>query len=489
MFLRSDSDLFGGGGAVSLARADAIPAPDRFDALRDALRAIDWTPDLGSRIGSLEWFRGAATCLALCTVSWMLGPSLHAPIIGAAPPALTGAQWDEARAQSIAPLAWGASTGRRMAANDLVAPLAATPERPIVDLTATFASGDTLSDVLQRAGVGRSDAARAAELVGQAIDLGDIKPGTRIDLTLGRRPTKSVPRPMEKLAFRARFDLAIAVNRVDGGLSLDKQPIAIDETPLRVQGLVGASLYRSARAAGVPARVVEAYIKALATRLSIGRDVGADDRFDLVIERERAATGEERIGDLVYAGLDRGKKEVELVRWEVDGRKQWLDAHGKGKRSTRSGGLPVAGHITSTFGMRRHPILGYMRMHKGLDIGAAYGSPIHAAADGVVSFAGRNGGYGNFVRLKHSGGLGSGYGHMSRIAVHAGEHVHAGEVIGYVGSTGLSTGPHVHYEVTKNGRAINPRKLSIASVTELSGKALRAFKARVAALLAVTPGS
>jgi len=489
VFLRSDTDLLGGGGATALAPVYSIPAPRRFDAVRERAREIDWTPDLGARIGSLDWFRGAATCLALCTVSWMLGPSLHAPIVGTAPPALTDAQWDEARAQSIAPLAWGASTGRHMAANDFVVPLAATPERPIIDLTTTFGSGDTLGGVLQRAGVGRNDAIRAAELVGEAIDLGEIKPGTRIDLTLGRRPTKSVPRPLEKLAFRARFDLALAVNRVDGGLSLDKQRIAIDHTPLRVQGLVGSSLYRSARAAGVPARVVEAYIKALATRLSIGRDVGADDSFDIIVERQRAATGEEKLGDLVYAGLDRGKTEIELVRWEVDGRDQWLDARGKGKRTTRSGGLPVAGHITSSFGMRRHPILGYKRMHKGLDIGAAYGSPIHAAADGVVTLAGRNGGYGNFVRLKHKGGLGSGYGHMSRIAVHAGERVHAGEVIGYVGSTGLSTGPHVHYEVTKNGRAVNPKTLSISSVTELSGKALRAFKAKVASLLAVKAGS
>ncbi len=489
MFLRSDSDLFGGGGATALARAHPIPAPGRLDAVRDWLRDIDWTPDLGARIGSPEWFRGAATCLALCTVSWMLGPSLHAPIIGAVPPALTGARWDEARAQSIAPLAWGAATGRHMAATDLVAPLAATPERPIIDLTATFASGDTFGGVLRRAGVGRNDAVRAADLVRQAIDLTEIKPGTRINLTLGRRPTKDVPRPLEKLAFRARFDLALAVNRTESGLTLDEQKIAIDHTPLRVQGRVGASLYRSARAAGVPARAVEAYIKALATRLSIGRDVVADDRFDIIVERQRAATGEEKLGSLVFAGLDRGKKDIELVRWEVGGRAEWLDARGKGKRTTRSGGLPVAGHITSSFGMRKHPILGYTRMHKGLDIGAPYGSPIHAAADGVVTFAGRNGGYGNFVRLKHKHGLGSGYGHMSRIAVHAGERVHAGEVIGYVGSTGLSTGPHVHYEVTKNGRAVNPRTISIPSVTELSGKALRAFKAKVASLLAVKAGS
>ncbi|MFC4846680.1 peptidoglycan DD-metalloendopeptidase family protein [Hephaestia sp. GCM10023244] len=475
----------GGGGAAALTYA--MPARGGIAAVADRLRDIDWTPDLGARIGSLDWCRGAATCLALCTVTWMLGPSLNAPIIGAAPPPLTGQQWDEARAQSIAPLAWGAATGRRMAATDLVMPLAATPERPIVELTATIGSGDSFGGVLQRAGVGRTEAAQAADLVARAISLGDLKPGTRIELTLGRRPTKSVPRPLEHLAFRARFDLALAVKRVDGALTLDRQPIAIDRTPLRVRGRVGSSLYRSARAAGVPASIVETYIKALATRVSVGRDIGADDRFDLIVERERAATGEQRLGALAFAGLDRRGKDVALVRWTVDGRDQWLDSDGKGAHTTRAGGLPVAGRITSSFGPRRHPILGYTRMHAGIDIGARYGAPIHAATDGVVTFAGRNGGYGNFVRLKHSGGLTTAYGHMSRITVRVGAHVRAGQEIGKVGSTGLSTGPHVHYEVLRNGRPVNPNTLSIASVTQLSGSALRAFKARVSALRATVP--
>jgi murein DD-endopeptidase MepM/ murein hydrolase activator NlpD len=134
------------------------------------------------------------------------------------------------------------------------------------------------------------------------------------------------------------------------------------------------------------------------------------------------------------------------------------------------------------------PLLGFTRMHKGLDIGAPYGSPIHAMTDGVVAFAGRTGGYGNFVKLTHGRGMASGYGHMSRIAVSSGTRVRAGQVIGYVGSTGISTGPHLHWEVWKNGAAINPRSVSFASVAALSGEKLRAFKAKVARLLAVRVG-
>ncbi|MBY0520058.1 MAG: M23 family metallopeptidase, partial [Sphingomonas sp.] len=214
--------------------------------------------------------------------------------------------------------------------------------------------------------------------------------------------------------------------------------------------------------------------------------------FDLAIRQARAATGEVQLGELLYAGLDRGGKKVQLVRWgenaETGKGGEWYEASGVGERRGMMA-MPVAGHMTSNYGMRFHPILQMMRMHKGLDIGAPYGSPIRAAMDGIVQLAGRNAGYGNFVKLAHGGGLATGYGHMSRIAVNAGAHVTQGQIIGYVGSTGLSTGPHLHYEVWRNGVSVNPHTMSFTQVAQLSGEALRAFKARVAALLSVKPGA
>ena len=491
MFLRDDHGLGGGGGTVTFGRALAAPAPDRLiDRLRDRAEAIDWTPDLGARIGSAEWFRGAATCLALLAGAWFLSPGLAPrPLIGAAPAPLQGSEWDEARAQSIAPIAWGATTGRHVAAGDLVAPLAETPERPIIELTATLGQGDDLSSVIERAGVSNDDADQVAALVSRRIALDDLKPGTRLDLTLGRRASKSVPRPLEKLAFRARFDLELTIAREDGRLTLTPRPIAIDHTPLRIEGLVGSSLYRSARAAGVPATIVAAYLKAIASHVSIGR-VGSSDRFDFIIQRDRAATGEVRLGDLLFAGLDQGGGDkLQLVRWQDDGETQWFSASGKGMIKRAGGGLPVAGHITSTFGRRYHPILHYYRMHEGIDVGAPYGTPIHATAAGTVTLAGHKGGYGNFVSIDAGHNLSMGFGHMSRIAVRRGQHVAAGQVIGYVGSTGLSTGPHVHYEVRRGGRPINPLSVKLTSMAQLAGADLRKFKAQVANLLAVKPAS
>ncbi|MBS0285469.1 MAG: M23 family metallopeptidase [Proteobacteria bacterium] len=486
MFLREQPglELAGGAGTGSFGRALVpVKSLSRYEQLRIAAARIDWVPDLGAEIGSLTWWRGLATCTLLCGAAILTAPGLR-PVPGFVAAPITGAAWEEARPLAIAPLALGGGTGRRMAATDLVRPLAETPERPVIELTATLGDGDRLVSALQRAGVGRPDAAEAASLVARAVALDDIPSGTMLDLTLGRRADKRVARPLERLAFRAKFDLNLAINRAGEGLTLERHPIAIDHTPLRVTGRVGSSLYRSARAAGVPARLVEAYIKALASRVSIGRDVRADDRFDIIAEQQRAATGEVQVGQLQFAGLDQGHHKIQLVRWGDNA--QWWDARGQSERRGAMG-MPVAGHVTSTYGNRMHPLLGFMRMHRGMDIGAPYGSPIHAASDGVVAQAGRAGGYGNFVKLAHPGGVATGYGHMSRIAVRAGQHVSRGQVIGYVGSTGLSTGPHLHWEVWKNGVSVNPRSISLSSVAVLSGKALREFKAKVANLLATAP--
>ena len=490
MFLRDEHglDAGGSGAAASTGTALVLPPQTRLARAAEAARALDWTPDLGARIGSRDWWRGAATCAGLVTLTLLLSPGFERPIYGAAPAPLAADDWDEARAQGFAPAALGAASGRRMGALASVAPLTDTPERPRIELAASLGVGDRFERVLARAGIGAQEAEAVADMVGDAVALGEIRPGTRLDLTLGRRTDKSQPRPLEKLAFRARFDLNLAVTRGADGLALERHPIAIDHTPLRIQGRVGTSLYRAARAAGAPAKAVETYLKAIATRIPVA-NVGGDDSFDIIIEQARAATGEVQLGSLLFAGLARsdGDKRVRLVRWQDQGRQQWFDASGTGEKRGVSA-MPVLGRVTSSFGVRRHPLLGFLRMHKGMDIAAPHGTPVRAMMDGVVSAAGRAGGYGNLIKLGHPNGYGSMYGHLSRIAMRPGERVSRGEVIGYVGSTGLSTGPHLHFEVLKNGRAVNPTSLSIATQQQLAGDELARFKDRVKRLMSVPVG-
>ena len=480
---------------VPEAPAEA-PAPlrqriaHRLRAWRDhaeqRFHALDIATDLAEDIGSARWYRGFGTMLGLSIAALSFWPDFTAVEAATAVPP-DDAVRDEFRSQMIMPLALGADSGRRMGATGAVVPLASAPERPTVSLVATLGQGDSFGRMLQRAGVGAEDAARVTALVANAVPLGDIRPGTQVDLTLGRRAAPGEPRPLDRLALRARFDLALEIGRNGDGLSIGLKPIAVDSSPLRITGRVGTSLYRSARAAGAPLAAIQQYLQTIDQHVSLEEDLGPDDRFDMVVSYKRSAMGESQTGELLYAGLLQGDKQrLQLLRWGSEG--QFYEASGIGRRETRQF-APVAGRLTSQFGMRRHPILGYTRMHAGVDYGARWGSPIFAVSDGVVSYAGRHGGHGNYVRLEHGGGVGSGYAHMSRIAVAGGTRVRAGQVLGYVGSSGLSTGPHLHFEVYRDGRPVNPLSMNITARAEIDERQMAAFKARLAAMLSVKPGA
>ena len=451
------------------------------------LSGLDLAPDLAEDIGSARWFRGAGTMFALAAAALLLWPDF-APVEAAAPMRMDDAERDEFRSQMIMPLALGGDSGRHMSPTLAVVPLKSAPERPRVELVATLAQGDSFARMLERAGVGAGEASRVVSLVSAAMPLSDIESGTKVDIVLGRRAAPDDPRPLDSLSFRARFDLELALERRNGALSLDPRPIRVDTTPLRIRGKVGGSLYRSARAAGAPAKAVQDYLRALGSQYDLDSTIGANDEFDFIVSYKRAATGEVQTGDLLYAGVVRGgKPRTQLMRWGKDG--VFYETSGVGEQKT---GLlaPVASRgISSSYGLRRHPILGYSRMHAGIDFKANYGQPIYAVTDGTVAFAGRHGGHGNYVKLTHGGGLGTGYAHMSRIAVSAGQRVRRGQVIGYVGSTGLSTGPHLHYEMYRNGKTVNPGSVQFVTRATLSGQELANFKAQLAQLMKVEPGA
>lgn len=259
-----------------------------------------------------------------------------------------------------------------------------------------------------------------------------------------------------------------------------KPQIASDGAEVRVTGaVIQDGLYFSLRDAGVSPSIAAEYLRALSSRIDVGADVAPFDRFDLVVSKTAGQP-------LLYAALHRvDGADVELMRWRANGKTDWFDTDASG--AERSAGLmaPVAGRITSGFGVRYHPILHFARMHAGIDFGAAWGSPIVAAADGEVIGAGWTGGYGRQVQVSHGGGIVTTYSHMSGIAASPGQPVRQGQVIGYVGSTGLSTGPHLHFEVRMNGRPVDPMSVQLQRRNVLSGPARQAFNARLKQLLAI----
>ncbi|MBU6252584.1 MAG: M23 family metallopeptidase [Alphaproteobacteria bacterium] len=257
------------------------------------------------------------------------------------------------------------------------------------------------------------------------------------------------------------------------------QPVQ-QNRPVRYSGKVIDGLYASLRAAGVGIQPAQESLRALGAHIDFATDVTADTQFDVVL-----AGAEQNDRSVVYISLSSPAHNVQLVPVGRAGAPRWADIAGP---DTGGGGLvqPVPqAHTSSGFGLRWHPLLGYSRFHKGVDYAAASGTPIYAVADGVVTRAGWAGGYGQLVRLGHGGGVETAYAHMQRIAVRAGASVTQGQIIGYVGTTGLSTGPHLHFEVYRDGDAIDPSALTQIVRPGLSDAQRVAWRGRVAQLLAI----
>jgi murein DD-endopeptidase MepM/ murein hydrolase activator NlpD len=301
----------------------------------------------------------------------------------------------------------------------------------------------------------------------QALEVAPLSSGGTTGLPMA--PTQAV-QPIEFAPTRAA---PFSVQPV-----VAPEPVAIPNGPVRIRGRAADGLYWSLRAAGASPEVAAEYLQALATEIDVGA-VSPADSFDLVLGSNR---------QLLYAGLNRiGASALQLVRWSVNGQSKWIDAANADRPAPVESGmmLPVDGHITSYFGNRYHPILHFTRFHAGLDIGASWGSPIVAAGDGRVVAAGWAGGYGREVQIAHGGGIVSLYGHMSQIVAEPGSFVRQGQLIGYVGSSGLSTGPHVHFEVRMSGQPVNPLGVRFTSAPVVDTHLADAVKARLKALLSV----
>ncbi len=342
-------------------------------------------------------------------------------------------------------------------------------------------SGETLMDLLGRAGVASVEAAQAIESLISVFDPRNLKAGQKVTVTFDPSPYgfghgdfRQISLPSD--AFR---DVA-ARRRPGGGFQAVESKRQVTRQVAHYSGTIKSSLFESATAAGVPAPVIIAMIKVLSYDVDFQRDIQSGDAFEVMFEGWYDTKGKlVRHGDLLYAGLDLSGSEITLYRYQ-DGQGVADYFNGKGE-SVKKALLktPVDGaKITSGFGMRHHPILGFSKMHKGIDFGVPPGTPIQAAGDGTIEMAGPNGAYGNYVRLRHSSGFATAYAHMSRIAqgVHTGRRVMQGQIIGFVGSTGRSTGPHLHYEVLVGNAQVNPMSIKVPTGVKLAGRELDRFQ-------------
>lgn len=354
-------------------------------------------------------------------------------------------------------------------------------------------SGETLAAAVERAGVTAAEAEQAVATLARAMDTVNIKAGLAFEAAIAQPAGGDRAARLIGLSLRTGPATAVTLSRTfDGALRLRALEEKVSDETTVADGEIQGSLYESAQRLGATPAITAQVAKLFAHKLDFQRDIQPGDDFRLVFDRRVTESGRTiETGDLEYAELHG----VKFFRFERDdGQAEYFDETGKNIRGFLLR-TPVDGaRLTSGFGKRRHPILGYARAHQGVDFGAGSGTPVLAAGDGVVVKAGRWGGYGNWLQIRHSGGWDTGYAHLSRYAkgLRPGMKVRQGQVVAYVGTTGLSTGPHLHYEVWQRGRRVNPVGAKVPQGTVLAGAELRRFQAqkgRVERLLAEGPAA
>lgn len=342
--------------------------------------------------------------------------------------------------------------------------------------------GETFEQAVRRTGVGEDDASAVAATLSNAFDVKDMRAGLRFTTAVSKPRGGRGDARLIGLTMRTGPASQLTVSRsFDGALRLRALEEKVTEETVVLNGEVRGSLTASAQRLGASPAVRRRANQIFGHRFDMDRDIRASDPFTLVFDQSVTETGRTvETGELLYAQL----KGVGFYRFQPAGAReaQYFDATGKNMRSSMMRTPLVRARISSSYGVRRHPISGYRKMHQGMDFAAPTGTPVVAPADGVVVEARRWGGYGNWLRIRHANGLESGYGHLSRYGsgIRAGQRVTQGQVVAYVGSTGASTGPHLHYEIWRNGQRINPASIRTDVSTSLTGADLVAFRAEKA---------
>lgn len=348
------------------------------------------------------------------------------------------------------------------------------------DETLTITEGDTLASILNRVGIPSSQAHEAIAALTTVFNPKDLKVDQEVYIIYDSHP-EGETYDLKFLRLRPDIDYDVEVVRTGGGLfQANKYKKELKHEYVNVEGDIKLSLYVDALKAGASPKMLYDMIEAFSFDVDFQRDIQSGAQFALFYDTYTdEETGLERPGELLYAKLILEGQPLELYRFQAPGTiPGYYTAKGEAAKKALLK-TPIDGaRINSGFGNRKHPILGYTKMHKGVDFAAPKGTPIKAAGDGVVERCSAYSSYGNYICIRHDGSTKTAYAHLSRYAkgVNKGRKVRQGEVIGYVGATGRATGAHLHYEVIKNGKQVNPQKVTQLSNTKLSGKALVAFK-------------
>jgi len=286
-----------------------------------------------------------------------------------------------------------------------------------------------------------------------------------------------------KIVIPKNFDTDIIIDIQSNNALINEEKIEISKEINALKFIIFSSLYEDGIKAGIPLQILADAVRLYSFDIDFQRDIQKNTEFEVSYESLHNLKRDEiKYSDIKYINLKISNQNLEYFFFKTDeGYDDYFNREGKNvKKSILK--TPINGaRLSSNFGMRKHPISGYNKLHKGVDFAAPKGTPIYAGGNGVIEFKGNNGGYGKYIRIRHNNDYKTAYAHLSAFKkdLSKGKRVNQGEIIGYVGSTGNSTGAHLHYEIILNNKQINPMKLKLPSGKILSGKEFERFKFKI----------
>ena len=347
-------------------------------------------------------------------------------------------------------------------------------------------SGDTLISLLKKVGASRETANDIYYSLKEFYDPRELKSGQKLKVNVTVDNQSQEFKGINYLVIERNAGERIITANNNGVFEthVERQEF-IDEIN-SISGEVDGNLSSSMSKKGIPMRVISNFINLFSYSVDFKRDVQKGDKFEIIYESQVIPNGTlVKSGNILYAGLVLRNQKISLYRFkDSKGKVDYYTDKGRALKKILDR-KPLANknaRISSPFGKRFHPVLKKYKIHWGVDYAASTGTPVYAGGDGVVQVAKYNGSYGNYIKIRHNSEFSTAYGHMSRFAkgIRPGVRVTQGQIIAYVGSTGRSTGPHLHYEVIQNGRRVNPRTIKASTGENLSGNNLKNFDKHVA---------
>ena len=322
--------------------------------------------------------------------------------------------------------------------------------------------GDTLVSMLIGAGVPLDEAHNTFNAVRTVFNPRKLDVGSVVKIKIDKNSKGDIVVSEFKLPVSALSTIELSRTR-DDQFTMKKTNVPLTKKLARAGGTIDSSIYKTGADAGIPASMLNELINAYSYDVDFQRDVKKGNSIDVLFERMETKDGAiAGNGNFVFSQLTLGDRTVKIYRYtDKNGNADFYNEKGESIRKALLR-TPINGaRITSNFGMREHPISGYTKMHRGVDFGAPIGTPIYAAGDGKVATASVKSGYGNYLKIQHSGKYSSAYAHLSRFAsgVSPGKKVKQGQIVAYVGMTGSTTGPHLHYEILANNAQVNPANI------------------------------